>query len=47
MAHLQQHLRLLAPAGVFPLEEMAEELLLQLQAIVNGRSRAPSGRNSR
>src|SRR5262245_3754339 len=34
MAHLQQHLRPLAPAGVFPLEEMAEELLLQLQAIV-------------
>ena len=31
MAHLQQHLRLLAPAGVLALEEMAEELLLQLR----------------
>jgi hypothetical protein len=34
VAHLQQHLGLLAPAGVLTLEEMAEELLLQLQAVV-------------
>src|SRR5262245_18422334 len=34
MAHLQQHFRLPAPAGVLALEEVAEELLLQLQAIV-------------
>src|SRR5437763_2790656 len=34
VAHLQQHLRLFAPAGVLTLEEVTEELLLQLQAIV-------------
>src|SRR5436190_6512131 len=34
MAHLQQHLGLLAPAGVFPFEEMAEELLLQAEPVV-------------
>src|SRR5262245_17739597 len=34
MAHLQQNLRLLAPAAVLALEEVAEELLLQLQSVV-------------
>src|SRR5262249_17276636 len=34
MAHLQLHPRLLIPAGVLALEEMAEEFLLQGYAIV-------------
>ena len=34
MAHLEQHLRLLLPAGVLALEEVAEEPLLQLDAVV-------------
>ena len=34
MAHLQQHLRLLAPAGVFAFEEVTEELLLQAEAVI-------------
>src|SRR4030095_10000927 len=34
MAHLQQHARLLRPARVLALEEVAEELLLQRPAVV-------------
>ena len=34
MAHLQQHARLLAPAGVLALQEIVEELALQLAAVV-------------
>ena len=34
MAYLQQHARLLAPAGVLALEEEVEELALQLAAVV-------------
>src|SRR5262245_16727218 len=34
MANLQQHLRLFAPAGILALEEMAEEFLLQLHAVI-------------
>src|SRR6266571_7003128 len=34
VADLQQHLRLLLPAGVLALEEMPEELLLQSDAVV-------------
>ncbi len=34
MTHLQQHFRLLGPAGVLALEEMVEEFLLQADAVV-------------
>src|SRR5204862_1465163 len=34
MAHLQQHARLFAPAGVLAFEEKIEELALQLAAVV-------------
>src|ERR1700720_2146673 len=39
MAHLQQHFRLLAPAAVLALEEMAEEFLLQLKSVVGTKMR--------